>query len=94
MTTDPKSIRQREDLAVKIVDGGLLILDKKSEKIHQLNETAGFVWTCLAEGQETPDIASEIAKNFDVDPKVAAKDIAEIVAQFEALGLLRTNASE
>ena len=84
-----ESVLPRRNLGVKKVDDGLLILDKSNEKIHQLNETASFVWECFTEGQKPEDIAAEIAKKFDVSESDARRDIDKIVEQFSALGLLQ-----
>jgi hypothetical protein len=94
MTEVKKNVLLRKDLGVKKVDDGLLILDKNREKIHQLNETASFVWECFTEGQKPVEIAAEIAKKFDVSEAVARRDIDKIIEQFSALGLLETTGRE
>ena len=94
MTTGKKKLQVRQDLGVKIVDEGLLILDKSGEKIHQLNATAGFAWLGLESGKNCDEIAKEVAKKFDVTEEVAVRDVKKIFDKFDALGLLQLTDQE
>ena len=87
------AIRPRGDLGVEPVADGLLILDKRNQKIHQLNSTAGAVWTSIQKGHEPKSITRKIVEFFDVSPQEAAKDVTRILEEFNALNLLEARDS-
>ena len=84
----------RPDLGVERVDDDLLILDRTSKKIHQLNRTASLVWLGLEDGLEPQDIVREITESFDVSPEHAFADVDRIINEFRTLRLLRNAVAE
>jgi hypothetical protein len=66
----------------------MVVLDRRTERIHQLNTTASFVWDHCDGDRSVGEIADGIMEAFDVDSSTAAQDVAEIVKQFADLGLL------
>jgi hypothetical protein len=70
------------------VDGELVLLDRAGGWVHQLNGTASFVWSRLDGSSSTEWIARQVVDAFEVDPATASRDVAAIVDQFRALGLL------
>jgi hypothetical protein len=70
------------------LEDGVLLLDTESGRIHQLNETAGFIWR-RCQGAATPaEIASSMAQEYGVDHAVAARDVEELLAKLKALSLV------
>nr|AFI78767.1 hypothetical protein ws198A12_0015 [uncultured bacterium ws198A12] len=91
--TQPNKIcRPREDLGIERIEDDLLILDKRNQKVHQLNTTASVIWANIIAGQETDGIVREIVETFDISPEVASQDVTRIVDEFCALGLLENPA--
>jgi Coenzyme PQQ synthesis protein D (PqqD) len=85
LTACPK---RRSDVTSRLVDGEMLVLDRRAGLIHQLNHTASFVWE-RCDGQSTlSDIAHQLVHAFDVDPNVAARDVSAMVMQLQELHLL------
>lgn len=80
--------RPRDDLGIEQLDDDLLILDKRNQKVHQLNATASAIWASISAGEEPKSIVRDIAENYDVSPTTAARDVAEVVNELYALGLL------
>lgn len=78
----------RDDLGIERLEDELLILDKRSQKIHQLNTTASTIWSGISAGTETQSIVRDIAETYDVSPATAAQDVAVVVDELFALGLL------
>jgi hypothetical protein len=75
-------------LAVRELDDGILLLDMAADKIHQLNETAAFIWkqcdgVSLAEG-----IASSLAREFGVEEGVAQRDVERTLSKLRTLNLV------
>lgn len=82
--------RRRADVQARGLDGETLVLDRAGGLIHQLNETATFVWTRCTGDRSLVDIARDLADVFDVKPETAARDVETTVAQFRTLRLVDT----
>jgi hypothetical protein len=83
-------LRGREDgLLVRRSGDEILLLDTLSDRIHQLNVTAAFVWHRLADGMDAQTIAEQLSDAFEVSEDAAKTDVAVILTQFRELGLTR-----
>jgi hypothetical protein len=71
-----------------VIDGETVILDRRSGRIHQLNETASFIWARCDGQLSMVDIGTHLAEAFDVAPAGAAHDVAATIDLFGELGLL------
>lgn len=80
--------RHRPGLSVRLVDGEVVILDRETEKIHQLNSTASLVWNRLARESDLADVAREFSALFDVEESAALEDVRRIVEKLRELRLL------
>ena len=79
---------RKEGLLVREVDGEVLVLDTESDRIHQLNVSASFIWHQLAAGAPVDEIAKGLAIEFNVDDDTAYRDVSAIVREFLALGFV------
>jgi hypothetical protein len=79
----------RDDLGIERLDDELLILDKKNEKIHRLNQTAAMVWEGLVAGRNSVQVASELVEVFDITVEVALQDVAKMMESFTLLNLIK-----
>ena len=73
---------------VRDVGRDLLLLDTESEHIHQLNQTARFIWRSCDGASSAEEIAGLLAKEYEVDRHVALKDVVETLSSLRALNLL------
>jgi hypothetical protein len=80
--------QRRSDVTVREVDGELLVLDQKSEKIHQLNVTAGYIWNLCDGATSIADITKALVADFGGDIGPVEADVIRTVEQFRALDLL------
>jgi len=58
--------------------------------IHQLNQTANFVWEHCDGQSPIHEIANQLIEIYDVDPKIALNDVTEAVRRLRELELLET----
>ena len=75
-------------LKIRQVDGELLILDTRANRIHQLNETATLIWQWSGTASSVEEIASRMADTFEVDADIALRDVRRALDEFCAAGLL------
>lgn len=62
----------------------------KFEGAVVLNEVSAFIFGSLSEPLSREDLLAKVLSEFDVDEETAANDLDEVIAQFEALGLMDT----
>jgi hypothetical protein len=79
---------RRLDLLARDVDGETVVLDRNRRMIHHLNATASLIWERCNGDQSSAEIAAAIAEAFEVDVETAGRDVARILREFTALGLL------
>jgi hypothetical protein len=84
-----KKLRRRVGpVMVREVESDLLLLDTESDRIHQLNTTAGFIWR-QCDGDQSPDeIAEMLVAEFAVDSQVAVQDVVDTLGKLQALNLV------
>lgn len=70
------------------VGEGWVVLDRRNELIHQLNQSAGFVWKCCDGHSDATDIAARLSNEYGVDVNQAQQDVLAALKKFEELGLL------
>jgi hypothetical protein len=80
--------KRRSDVTVREVDGELLVLDHRTERVHQLNATAVYIWNQCDGATSVADISKAIATEYGLDTHPAEADVVRTVAQFRALDLL------
>jgi hypothetical protein len=85
--------KRRIDVNVRILDGEVVVLDRQAGLIHQLNQTASYIWD-RCDGQSTvAEIANQLAAAFDVDVNTAVHDVTTALMQLQRLGLIESSNS-
>ncbi len=75
------------ELAWQVVDDEGVVVDLPRRRILGLSPTAAFVWSRIGSGPED-EIASALARAFDVDETTARADVASFVARLRDRGLV------
>ena len=78
----------RADVLVREIDGELVILDRTRGLVHQLNDTASFVWQRCNGDRSVREIATDVAATFDVSVETAQRDVGATLEQLVELSLL------
>lgn len=80
--------RRRDGILAREVDRELVLLDTDSNHVHQLNETASFVWRQVEEAGSVEAISALLAESYTADPAKLADDVTQILSRFVELGLI------
>jgi hypothetical protein len=89
MENESMGIRRRLDaVLMRDVDGELLLLDTSSNRIHQLNRTASFIWNRCEQVASAQEIAAELALEFDVEEVQALRDVTNMLQTLRSLDLV------
>ena len=80
--------KKRNDVNARSVDLEMVVLDRQNGSIHQLNQTASFVWE-ECDGESTlEEIAKRMTEAFEVDFSTAMSDVRKVIQQLNDIGLL------
>ncbi|MGB8434168.1 MAG: PqqD family protein [Burkholderiales bacterium] len=84
------SLRRRLDgVLVQDLESEVVVLDREADKIHQLNQTATFIWRHVEETPSADKMAKLLAESFEVEEQVAVRDVLEALNQLRALNLVQ-----
>jgi hypothetical protein len=95
----PKSLisgehRRNAGMVVRLVGDECLVLDLETDRIHQLNATASFIWNNF-DRAPTPDaMANLLALEFDVAQDTALSDVESTLRTLRELKLIVGDGSE
>ena len=82
-------LRKRLDaVMVREVEPEVLLLDTEADQIHQLNQTASFIWRRCEEVGSAEELAALVAAEFDVGYDLILKDVVETLDRLRALNLI------
>ena len=80
------AIRHDDSVMVREIDGEVLVLDTRANRIHQFNRTASIIWRRC--GEEPHTIASALVAEFSVDEETALRDVVETLSTLRSLRLI------
>ena len=80
--------KQRCDVTRQTINGEAVILDRRSQQIHQLNEAGSFIWDKCDGVTSVSEIVRSVTERFDVQHEVATTDVNRTVEVLRALKLL------
>ena len=80
MTTKPTAIARE-------IDGNFTIYDKEKDRVMVLNDGASAIWR-LCDGRAGSAIVEELTLSFAADTGEIERDVASVLEELTALGLL------
>ena len=79
----------RDQIVCTEFDGGEgILVDLKTKKYYQLNETALLVWKGLEKGLDTDEIVSQVVDQYDVQPESARTSVENLIARLKSYRLV------
>ena len=76
------------EVLVRDLGDELVLLNTRSEQYHSLNDVGRRCYELLCDGRDVGAAADEIAAEYGVETRTVAGDLAELVPQLLAAGLL------
>ncbi len=77
-----------ESAVVQSVGDELLVLDRSTDRLHHLNQTAAWILS-HCDGQTSTDvIVDRLTDEFAVEHAVAARDVQAVLEQLGSLGVI------
>ena len=80
--------QQHPNAAWREVEGEVVIISPEDSVLHELNETASFIWKHSTGEHTAEEIARRLADEFDVEAETALADACELVNHLEQKKLL------
>ncbi len=78
----------RSDVLTTEIDGEMVVFDAPSDTVLKMNPSATTIWSCCDGTATVDEIAADIAEVYGVDEEVVRAQIADLLAQWSAKGLL------
>jgi hypothetical protein len=82
------ALRPSPDVLCRELEGEAVLLDLGSGLYFGLNAVGTRVWQLVEQGTPAEDIAGRIAEEYDAPVDVIARDVARLLDELRARGLL------
>ena len=94
MNSPGKCFTKDNDLVTRDVAGETIIVPIKGrvgdlDAIYTLNEVGTFIWQHLERRPTIRQLVGAVAREYDVEPAEAKRDVGEFLESLEAAGLIR-----
>lgn len=86
---DRARIIRCDDLLEADVNGEIVALHVEKGQCYGMNAVASRVWAMLAEPTSPEQICARLADEFEVDADTCRTDVAALLADFKAEGLIK-----
>ena len=80
--------KQRADVRTRVVEGELLVLDRREGLVHQFNKTANFIWQRCNGSDTAEDISRALCAQCEVELTTAQRDVGATIEQLRRAKLL------
>ena len=86
----PEEVRWRRDVRLPFqeIQGQAVVVVPARRELHELDETATFLWSALAKDRSVADLVGALCEEFEVDPATAESDVREFLSSLEKKGLV------
>jgi hypothetical protein len=86
-TEEPIRVRT-ETLTWRLVDGEVIVLDRRNWAYLSVNDSGAVLWQQLVHGATTPELAAALMAEFEVDEQSALRDAEAFVASLRERDLV------
>ena len=87
-----------ESVVSRVVAGETLIVPVRAKvgdlaSIYSFNGTGSLIWKLLESRKTVSELSAAVAREYEVDPAQAERDVEEFVGEMKAVGLVEVSAS-
>lgn len=83
-----ETIRLNPQLAWREIEGRVVVISPEDSVVHELNETASFIWKQADRGCSVSEIANLLSIEFCVEASQARSDTEELLRMLLQKGLV------
>lgn len=80
--------RRRTDVLELDMGDGFILYDDETSLVHHLNPSAALIWHICDGSGSIEDIAVDIAEEYGLNAAELKDQVAGVIAEFDALGLV------
>ncbi len=80
--------RPRADVVARRMGRTGVLVDLRTSRIFELNNTAARVWELLAAAKSSSEIVGNLAREFSVDESALGRELSRLMGQLDREGLL------
>jgi hypothetical protein len=81
-------LRPNPDVVWRRLQGDVVLVHLKTNRIYSLNPTGARFWELLGEGRERDEVEQEMLAEFDVDAAELRCEVDDLVHELSREGLL------
>jgi len=85
--------RRKQGVKEQKVGGELMLIDESVDKVHVLNATSAFIWTCLGETTDAAKIEEKLRGAFASGGKDFGAVVEKALGQFIEKGIVTRDSS-
>ena len=87
------SYHRKQGVKEQKVGGELMLIDESVDKVHVLNATSAFIWTCLGETTDAATLEQKLRASFESGGKDFRTVVEKALSQFVEKGIVTRDAS-
>jgi hypothetical protein len=93
-----QALVRSQSVVARVVAGETLIVPIRSKvgdlaSIYSFNATGSLIWKLLESPRTLGQLATEVARAYEVEPAVAERDVANFVGEMKSVGLVEVAAT-
>jgi hypothetical protein len=85
------SIRLRQDIAWREIDGEIVLLDLTGAAYYSVSRSGAALWPAVVEGSTIGELVERLALEFSLDRDGAERDVRALVESLRGEGLLEAS---
>jgi len=85
------TVQISDDAVYEVLDGEAVVLHLITGNYYRLNEVGTRAWELIEEHRDLGRVRDAMLDEFDVTPEVLDADLATLVGELTAMGLLTTS---